>query len=154
MLWGGVLSEDGIENIRLGNSGLGHEYQEFQRFVLSLYYRGVILAICSKNDLGDVLDVFSKHSGMILKEEYIACFQVNWENKLDNIRQIAIKLNIGTDCMVFVDDTSFERETIKSCLPEVTVIPYHRKTMYKAFSCFNLRENPDYAVVVKRNNTY
>jgi len=84
-----------MENIRLGSSGLGLEYQEFQRFALSLYYRGVILAVCSKNDLADVLHVFREHSGMILQEEHIACFQVNWENKPDNIRQIAEKLNIG-----------------------------------------------------------
>lgn len=154
VLWGGILSEEGIENIRLGGDGLGREYQEFQRFVLSLYYRGVILAICSKNDLEDVLHVFRQHSGMILKEEYISCFQVNWENKLENIRQIAAKLNIGIDCMVFVDDNSFETEAVKRFLPEVTVIPYHRKIMYKAFSCFNLRENPDYVEIIKRNNTY
>ena len=78
VLWGGVLSEEGMENIRLGSSGFGLEYQEFQRFALSLYYRGVILAVCSKNDLADVLQVFREHSGMILKEEHIACFQVNF----------------------------------------------------------------------------
>ncbi len=154
VLWGGILSEEGMENIRLGSSGLGLEYQEFQRFVLSLYYRGVILAICSRNDLADVLHVFREHSGMILKEEHIACFQVNWEEKTDNIRQIADKLNIGTESMVFVDDSLFEIEAVKTFLPEVTTIPYHRETMYKAFSCFHLKENPDYEEVVKRNGTY
>lgn len=154
VLWGGVLIEDGMENIRLGSSGFGREYQEFQRFVLSLYYRGVILAICSKNDLEDVLHVFREHSGMILKEECIACFQVNWENKSDNIKKIAAKLNIGTDCMVFVDDSSFELGVVKSFLPEVMVIPYHRKTMYKDFSCFHLKEDTDYTEIFKRNSTY
>ena len=154
VLWGGILSEDGIENIRLGSSGLGLEYQEFQRFVLSLYYRGVILTICSKNDLADVLQVFREHSGMILQEEHIACFQVNWENKPDNIRQIAEKLNIGMDSMVFVDDSSLEIEAVKAILPEVTVIRYDRERMYREFSCFHLKENPDYKEVIKRNETY
>jgi len=154
VLWGGILSEDGMENLKLGNNGLGWEYQEFQRFLLALYYRGVILAISSKNDLTDVLQVFHKHSGMILKEEYIACFQVNWENKPDNIRQIAEKLNIGMDSMVFVDDSSLELEAVKAILPEVTVIRYDRERMYREFSCFHLKENPDYKEVIKRNETY
>jgi len=154
VLWGGILSEDGMENLKLGNNGLGWEYQEFQRFLLALYYRGVILAISSKNDLTDVLQVFHKHSGMILKEEYIACFQVNWENKPDNIRQIAEKLNIGLESMVFVDDSILEIEAVRTILPEVTVIHYNRETMFKEFSCFNLRENPDYEEVIKRNDTY
>lgn len=154
VLWGGILSEEGMENIRLGSSGFGLEYQEFQRFVLSLYYRGVILAICSKNDLADVLQVFREHSGMILKEEHIACFRVNWENKPDNIRQIAEKLNIGMDSMVFVDDSSLEIEAVKAILPEVTVIRYGRERIYREFSCFHLKENPDYKEVIKRNETY
>ena len=154
VLWGGILSEDGMENIKLSNSGLGLEYQEFQRFVLSLYYRGVILAISSKNDLADVLRVFREHSGMILQEEHIACFQVNWENKPDNIRLIAEKLNIGTDSMVFIDDSTLELEAIKAILPEVTVIRYDRERMYREFSCFHLKENPDYNEVIKRNETY
>lgn len=154
VLWGGILSEDGIENIRLGSSGLGLEYQEFQRFVLSLYYRGVILTICSKNDLADVLQVFREHSGMILQEKHIACFQVNWKNKTDNIRRIAENLNIGMDSMVFVDDSSLELEAVKTILPEVTVIRYDRERMYREFSCFHLKENLDYKEVIKRNETY
>lgn len=154
VLWGGILSEDGMENIRLGSSGLGLEYQEFQRFVLSLYYRGVLLAISSKNDLADVLQVFCQHSGMILKEEHIVCFQVNWENKPDNIRKIAEKLNIGMESIVFVDDSSLEIEAVKTILPEVTAIRYDRERMYREFSCFHLKENPNYQEVIKRNNTY
>ncbi len=154
VLWGGILSEDGIDNIKLGSSGLGWEYQEFQRFVLSLYYRGVILAISSKNDLADVLKVFREHSGMILKEDHITCFQVNWENKSNNIRKIAEKLNVGTESIVFIDDSSFELEAVKSILPEVVTIQYHRDRMYEVFSCFNLKENLDFWEVLKRNDTY
>lgn len=85
VLWEGVLSEEGIEGIRLDASGLCREYQDFQRFLLSLYYRGVILTICSKNDEADVLRVFREHTGMLLREEHIACFQVNWSDKPTNI---------------------------------------------------------------------
>lgn len=139
VLWGGILSEDGIENIKLGSTGFGREYQEFQRFILSLYYRGTILAICSKNDLVDVLRVFREHGEMILKEEQIACFQVNWENKPDNLRRIAENLNIGLESMVFVDDSLLEVEAMKACLPEITTIRYHREIMYSEFSCFYLK---------------
>lgn len=154
VLWGGVLSEDGLEGIKLGNSGLGWEYQEFQRFVLSLYYRGVILAICSKNELSDVLSMFREHSGMILKEDHIACFQVNWENKVDNIIKIAECLNIGIDSMVFVDDSSYEIEAVKAMLPDVSVIKYHRKMMYEKFNCFCLKDKFDYNEISARNKTY
>ena len=123
MLWGGILSEDRIENIKLGGNGWGRIYQDFQRFVLSLYYHGVILAICSKNDLPDVLRMFHEHSEMIMREEYIACFQVNWEDKPSNIQKIAEKLNIGLDSMVFVDDSPVEIEAVKAILPKVTTIP-------------------------------
>ncbi len=154
VLWGGIISEDGIENIRLGNSGLGYEYQEFQRFVLSLYHRGVILTLCSKNDLSDVINVFRQHTGMILKEEHIAFFAVNWNNKPDNIKEISAQLNIGTESMVFVDDSPLEIDAVNTMLPEVTTILYDRETMYENFSCFHLKENPDFVESAKRAITY
>ena len=89
VLWGGIVSEDGIENLRLGGNGLGRIYQDFQRFVLSLYYHGVILAVCSKNDLSDVMTMFHNHNEMILEDKHIACFQVNWDDKPSNIKIIA-----------------------------------------------------------------
>ena len=88
VLWGGIISEDGIENIKLGNQGLGRVYQDFQRFVLSLYNHGVIIAVCSKNDLSDVINMFQNHSGMVLKEDHIACFSVNWENKPEDRKSV------------------------------------------------------------------
>lgn len=154
VLWGGILSEDGIENIHLGNSGFGRAYQDFQRFILSLYDHGVIVAICSKNDLSDVMTMFREHSEMILKEEHIACFQVNWGNKPDNIRQIAETLNIGLDSIAFVDDSSVEVEAVKAILPEVTAILYDRDTVYEQFTCFNLKSTINRAVIEKRNETY
>jgi len=154
VLWGGILSEDGIENIQLGGSGFGRPYQDFQRFVLSLYYHGVILAVCSKNDLSDVLTMFREHSEMLLKEEHIACFQVNWENKPDNIKQIAETLNISLDSIVFVDDSPVEVEVVKSMLPEVTAVIYQRDSVYNRLSCFNLKSNISIKDIEKRNETY
>lgn len=154
VLWGGILSEDGIENLKLGGSGLGRVYQDFQRFVLSLYYHGVILAVCSKNDLSDVATMFREHSEMILKEEQIACFQVNWENKPSNIQKIAEKLNISLDSMVLVDDSPIEIEAVKAMLPEVTTILFKRDIKYDQFSCFNLKSNVNIADIDKRNETY
>ena len=154
VLWGGILSEDGIENIKLSGSGFGRVYQDFQRFVLSLYYHGVILAVCSKNDLSDVLTMFRKHSEMVLKEAQIACFQVNWEDKPSNIQKIAEKLNIGLDGMVFVDDSPIEIEAVKAMLPEVTTILFKRDVEYEQFSCFNLKSNVSIADIDKRNETY
>lgn len=154
VLWGGILSEDGIEGIRLDSSGLGLEYQDFQRFLLNLYYHGVILTVCSKNDESDVLRVFREHSGMLLREEHIACFKVNWTDKPANIQKIADELNIGTDSMVFVDDSTFELEAVKSVLPEVTTIQYDRENMYDKFSCFNLGNKVNLTDVERRNTTY
>lgn len=154
VLWGGILSEDGIEKLKLSSNGLGRVYQDFQRFVLSLYYHGVILAICSKNDLSDVLVMFHEHSEMLLKEEHIACFQVNWEDKPSNIQKIAEKLNISLDSMVFVDDSPIEIEAMKAMLPEVTAILFKRDMEFEQFSCFNLKSNVNIADIDKRNETY
>ena len=154
VLWGGILSEDGIENIKLGGAGLGWPYQDFQRFALALYYHGIILAICSKNDLSDVITMFREHSEMVLKEEHIACFQVNWENKPDNIKRITESLNISLDSMVFIDDSPVEIEAVKSMLPEVTAIRHDRDISYEEFSCFNLKSNVSMTDIEKRNETY
>ena len=154
VIWGGVLSEDGIEGIQLGSSGLGRPYQDFGRYIVNLYYHGVIIAICSKNDKSDVLRVFREHGEMILKEEHIACFCANWDNKVDNIKAIAETLNIGLDSIVFVDDSDFEIQAVKMLLPEVTAIRYERDSIYKQLSCFNLKSNIDIDKVRKRNLTY
>lgn len=154
VLWGGILSEDGIENLKLSVSGSGRVYQDFQRFVLSMYYHGVILAICSKNDLSDVLKMFHEHSEMILKEEHIACFQVNWEDKPGNIIKIAERLNIGLESIVFVDDSPVEIEAVKSMIPNVTTILFKKDMEYEQFSCFNLTNYISISDIEKRNETY
>lgn len=154
VLWGGNLPDDGIENVRLGNNGLGRSYQEFQRYLLSLFYHGIILTISSKNDLSDVMLMFHEHSGMILKEEHISCFRVNWDKKPDNIRKIAEILNIGLDSMVFIDDSDFEINLMKDELPKVTAIKYEGESVYEQLSCFNLSNNVNLNEVYKRNETY
>lgn len=95
-----------------------------------------------------------EHSEMVLKEEHIACFQANWENKPDNIKRIAETLNIGLDSMVFIDDSPVEVEAVKSMLPEVTAILYERDSVYDKLSCFNLRRNVSIKDIEKRNETY
>ena len=154
VLWGGILSEDGFENLKLGNSGFGRSYQDFQKFILSLYFHGAILAICSKNDLSNVMRMFHEHNEMILKEKYIACFQVNWENKPDNIKRISEVLNIGLDSIVFVDDSAVEIEAVKAMLPEVTTIQYERDKVYEQLSYFNLKNKINITDIEKRNETY
>lgn len=154
VLWGGILSEDGIEGIKIGHSGLGYSFEDFQRFLIKMYYHGVILAICSKNDEADVRKVFREHSGMLLKEEYISCFNCNWDNKANNIKLISNILNIGLESIVFVDDSFFEIEAVKSLLPEVKTILYERNTIYENLSCFNLNPNPDLESINIRIQTY
>lgn len=138
VLWGGILEEDGIAGIQLGGMGIGQTHQSFQRYVSYLHRQGVILAVCSKNHWEDVLEVFSSHTGMILKAGDISCFQVNWENKADNIIRIANTLNIGLDSIVFVDDSLSEIETVRSALPEVKAILYEPHSIYQNLSCFHL----------------
>ena len=154
VLWGGILSEDGMEGIRLGNSGLGASFQDFQRFLLTLYDRGVILTVCSKNNESDVINVFREHSGMVLKETHISYFCCNWNNKPDNIRTIADALNIDPASLVFIDDSRFELEAVKSLLPDVTTVQFDRETVYQELSCFNLRSEADTVNVDKRTETY
>ena len=154
VLWGGILIEDGIEGIYVSNSGLGKSFQDFQRYLLELYYRGVILTICSKNDEDDVLHVFRNHSGMLLKEENISYFCCNWDNKADNIIKISDNLNIGLDSMVFVDDSPFEISAVESSLPEVTTVLFNRDRIYSDLSCFNLNSRIDKKKIEIRTETY
>lgn len=121
-LWGGVVGEDGLEGIQLGVEYPGAAYRACQRAILDLYHRGVILAVCSKNNREDALEVLSKHPGMLLRPEHFAAMRINWDDKVENLRQIAQELNIGLDTMAFLDDSSVEREAVRSQLPEVAVI--------------------------------
>lgn len=121
-LWGGIIGEDGLAGIKLAQTHPGSAYYEFQQEVLNLYNRGIILALCSKNNKEDVWEVFRKHPDMILKEKHISTAQINWRDKAANLRQIALDLNIGMDSLVFIDDSEFEVNLIRKVLPEVEVI--------------------------------
>ncbi|MFW9926744.1 MAG: HAD-IIIC family phosphatase [Candidatus Thorarchaeota archaeon] len=121
-LWGGIIGEDGIEGIKLGNASPGIEFVDFQRGLLSLYNRGIILAICSKNNYDDAMKVFQEHPFQILKEEHFAAMRINWQNKATNIAELAKEINIGLDSMVFFDDNPVERAQVMQTLPEVLVV--------------------------------
>jgi FkbH-like protein len=121
-LWGGVVGDDGLDGIVLGQgSGLGEAYLGLQRYAKQLKERGVVLAVCSKNDATVAASVFRDHPEMILRLSDIAAFVVNWEDKAANLAQIAQSLNIGMDSLVFVDDNPVERARIRQGLPEVAV---------------------------------
>jgi len=119
--WGGIIGDDGIENIQLGNLGIGKAFTEFQYWVKKLKNRGIIVAVCSKNTESVAKVPFEKHPDMVLKMEDIAVFKANWDNKVDNIRQIQSILNIGFDSMVFLDDNPFERNIVRENIPEICV---------------------------------
>ncbi|WP_407290747.1 HAD-IIIC family phosphatase [Stutzerimonas zhaodongensis] len=120
-LWGGVVGDDGVDGIQLGQgSPSGEAFLAFQRYAALLARRGVILAVCSKNDLS-VAEAAFNHPDMALKRSDIAAFVANWEDKAGNLRRIASMLDIGLDSLVFVDDNPAERDIVRRELPEVAV---------------------------------
>ncbi len=121
-LWGGIVGEDGLAGIKLGPTYPGSCFVALQREILNLHDRGVILALCSKNNEADVLEVLRDHPDSVLKEEHFAARQINWDDKVTNLRRIAAELNIGLDSLVFVDDNPFEADYVREQLPEVAVV--------------------------------
>ncbi len=121
-LWGGVIGEDGMEGIRLGSEYPGASHLALQRAILDLYNRGVILAVNSKNNLADAMEAIDNHPGMLLRPHHFAAFRINWQDKAQNIKEIANELNIGIDSIAFIDDNPVERERVRAELPEVTVL--------------------------------
>jgi FkbH-like protein len=122
-LWGGVIGDDGLKGILIGPNGgaVGESFYNFQSWLLALNRRGVILAVCSKNNEEIAKRPFLELDSMLLKLDDIAAFSANWQNKADNIRDIAKVLNLGLDSFVFVDDNPAERDLIRTELPEVLV---------------------------------
>ncbi len=121
-VWGGVIGDDGMEGIAIGQgSALGEAYTAFQDYCRELTRRGIILAVCSKNDEVNAVEPFEKHPDMVLKRGDIASFVANWSDKAGNIRSIAEELNIGLDSLVFIDDNPFERNLVRQELPMVAV---------------------------------
>jgi FkbH-like protein len=120
-LWGGVIGDDGLEGIRLGELEEGEAFVRFQLWLKGLSERGIILAVCSKNDEERAREPFLRHPDMVLREENISSFVANWEDKAQNLRTVARQLNIGLDSIVFLDDSPFERNLVRELLPEVSV---------------------------------
>ncbi len=121
-LWGGVIGDDGLDGLVLGQgSALGEGFLAVQDYAKQLSQRGIILAVCSKNDEANALEPFEKHPEMILRRADIACFVANWDDKAKNIETIAERLNIGLDSLVFLDDNPFERQRVREALPMVAV---------------------------------
>jgi FkbH-like protein len=121
-LWGGVIGEDSVEGINLASEYPGAAYVLLQKAILDLHHRGVILAVCSKNNYADAMAVIENHPGMLLRLHHFAALKINWNDKAQNLREIAAELNIGVDALAFLDDNPAERALIRSKLPEVTVI--------------------------------
>jgi FkbH-like protein len=121
-MWGGIVGDDGIEGLALGSgSPLGDVYSALQRMALSLKERGIILCVSSKNDEAIALDAFRNHPEMILKEDDIVAFRVNWDDKAANIKAIADAIDLGLDSFVFLDDNPAERKRVREALPSVAV---------------------------------
>lgn len=121
-LWGGIVGEDGISGIAIGGTFPGNAFREFQLAVKALERRGIMLAIVSKNDAAAVDEVFEDREEMVLTKADIAAWRVNWTNKSTNLKEIADELNIGLDSIVFVDDSDFEVEEVRTALPMVRII--------------------------------
>ena len=120
-LWGGVIGDDGLSGIQIGELGVGHAFEDLQRWLKNLKERGIILCICSKNNEEAAREPFEKHPEMILRLEDISVFVANWDDKASNIVNIQKTLNIGMDSIVFLDDNPFERNLVRSIVPDITV---------------------------------
>jgi FkbH-like protein len=121
-IWGGVIGDDGMEGIKLANgSPVGEAFRAVQTYALACRQRGIVLAVCSKNEEANAREPFRSHPDMLLREDHIAVFIANWTDKASNLRTIAETLNIGIDALVFVDDNPAERARVRQMLPEVAV---------------------------------
>lgn len=121
-LWGGIVGEDGFNGIQLGREYPGAAYREVQRALLDCHRRGILLAICSKNNPPDAMEVLEKHPEMLLRPEHFSAIRINWTDKVRNLREIAAELNIGVDSLAFLDDNPAERQRVQMELPEVSVL--------------------------------
>jgi len=126
-LWGGVLGEDGITGIKMNGDYPGNAFMYFQKGLVTLANGGVIITVCSKNNEADVKELWEKNPFVILGPKHIAAYRINWQNKADNIRELAKELNIGLDSMVFVDDNPTERELVRQQLPMVAVPEFPKR---------------------------
>jgi len=121
-LWGGIIGEDEFDGIKLGSDPSGRSFVEFQKYLLGLHNRGILLAINSKNNFDDAIKVIEEHPDMILKKEHFASIKINWNDKVSNIKEISDELNFGLENFVFFDDDPLNREFMKSSLPQVLTV--------------------------------
>lgn len=144
--WGGIIGDDGVEGIQIGELGNGKSFTQLQQWAKALKERGIILAVCSKNTEEIAKEPFEQHPDMKLRLEDISVFVANWDNKADNIRYIQSVLNIGFDSMVFLDDNPFEREMVKTHIPQLTVpnLPEDPSEYISYLNTLNLFETVSY----------
>ena len=121
-LWGGVLGEDGYENILIGQDGIGLAFRDFQKTIKKIKEEGTLIALCSKNNESDVVNVLKNHNSMILKYDDIAALKINWKEKSENIKELAKELGLGIDSFMFWDDNPVEREKVKMQIQDIEVI--------------------------------
>lgn len=142
-IWGGIVGDDGWENLNLGgHHSAGEAFVEFQRYLKSLTQRGILLAISSKNDEEVVWKAFDKNPNMVLKKDDFAAWRINWNDKAANILEIVEELNLGLHSVIFIDDNPSERSRVKSALPEVNVIdlpisPTLYREVLECYGCFD-----------------
>ncbi len=156
-LWGGVIGDDGLDGIKLNSHGDGEAFYRFQLFLRELLKRGIILAVCSKNEMANAVLPFEKHPEMVLKRDDIACFVANWNDKAENIRHIREILNIGFDSMVFLDDNAFERDLVRTLVPDIIVpnLPEDPADYVRAISELNLFETTTFSTAdLERSELY
>lgn len=146
-LWGGVIGDDGINNIQIGELGMGKAFSELQQWIKELKNKGIILCVASKNTESIAKEPFELHDDMVLKLDDISVFMANWDNKVKNIQRIQEILNIGFDSMVFLDDNPFERGIVKQYIPEITVpdLPEDTSLYLGYLKKLNLFENISYS---------
>lgn len=146
-VWGGVIGDDGLDNIQIGALGIGKAFTEFQYWVKKLKQRGIIVCICSKNTESVAKEPFEKHPDMILRLKDFAVFKANWNNKVDNIRSIQQILNIGFDSMVFLDDNPYERNMVRESIQDITVpeLPKDPAEYLEYLYSLNLFETASYS---------
>lgn len=139
-LWGGVVGEDGLQGIKIAQDGIGEVYRNFQIEIKKIKEKGILLALCSKNNLNDAKEVFDIHRDMVLKWDDFIIHKVNWELKSENIKDIAKELNIGEDSLVFIDDNPTEREIVSketNCI--VTDFPEREEELLSLIAMVDLK---------------
>ena len=154
-LWGGVVGDDGPHGIKIAAHGDGEAFHRFQCFLKELKNRGILLAVCSKNEHDNAVRPFEINSEMVLKLDDITVFVANWENKPQNIASIRDALNIGLDSMVFLDDNPFERAAVRTLLPDVMVpeLPEDPADYVKALVELNLFETTAFSAEDAQRST-